>query len=160
MTNTVSRTLHTCETKFQSAHVFGLVIAQPGMPVGELGRSDSGHCSLAAMWSKDPRLARGSRRFRIDSWPLTPAPAFIPLDVQLRLARIAAKSQDGNLRRPLRRHAKDKQWQREGRSSSKQFTTSPSGGGKEHERPGDSVNEGYDTERTWSHCKAAPSISI
>ena len=109
VTNTVSRTLHTCETKFQSAHVFGLVIAQPGMPVGELGRSDSGHCSLAAMWSKDPRLARGSRRFRIDSWPLTPAPAIIPLDVQLRLARITARSQDGNLRRPLRRHAKDKQ---------------------------------------------------
>ena len=65
VTNTVSRTLHTCGTKFQSAHVFGLVIAQPGMPVGGLGRSDSGHCSLAAMWSKDPGLARGSRRFRL-----------------------------------------------------------------------------------------------
>ena len=90
VTNTVSRTLHACGTKFQSARVFGLVIAQPGKPVGELGRSDSGHCSLAAMWSKDPGLARGGRRFRIDAWPLTPVPAIIPLDVQLRLARIAS----------------------------------------------------------------------
>ena len=90
-------------------------------------RSDSGHCSLAAMWSKDPGLARGSKRFRIDSWPLTSAPATIPLDLQLRLASIATKSQDGNLRRQLRRHAKDKRWQREGRSSCKQDTTSPSG---------------------------------
>ena len=73
VTNTVSRTLHACGTKFQSARVFGLVIAQPGMPVGELGRSDSGHCNLAAMWS--PGLARGGRRFRIDAWPLTPVPA-------------------------------------------------------------------------------------
>ena len=76
------------------------------MLVGEQGRSDSGHCSLAAMWSKDPGLARGSRKFRIITWPLTSAPAIIPLDLQLRLASIATESPDGNLRRLLRRHAK------------------------------------------------------
>ena len=53
-----------------------------------------------------------------------------------------------------------KRWHREGRSSSKQDTASPSGGGKEHERPGDSVNERNDTEQTWSQRKAGPSISI
>ena len=90
VTNSVLRTPHACGTKFQSARVLGLVIAQPGIPVGDQGRSDSGHCSLAAMWSKDPGQARSGRRFRIDAWPLTPVPANIPLYVQLRLARIAS----------------------------------------------------------------------
>ena len=132
----------------------------PGMPVGGQGRSDNGRCSLAAMWSKDPGLARGSGRFRIDTWPLTSAPANIPLDLQLRFASIATESQDGILRRLLRRHANDMRWHHEGRSSCKQDTASPSGGGKEHERPGNSVNERNDTERIWSHRKAGPSISI
>ena len=58
---------HACGTKFQSACVLGLVIVQPGIPVGDQGRSDSGHCSLAAMWSKDSGQARSGRRFRIDA---------------------------------------------------------------------------------------------
>ena len=58
----------------------------------------------------------------------------------------------------LQRHAKDMRGHREGRSSSKQDTASPSGGGKEHERPGDSVNERNDTEQTWSQRKAGPSF--
>ena len=90
VTNSVLRTPHARGTKFQSARVLGLVIAQPGIPVGDQGRSDSGHCSLAAMWSKDPGQARSDRRFRIDAWPLSPVPAIIPLDLQLRLARIAS----------------------------------------------------------------------
>ena len=132
----------------------------PGMPVEGQDRSDKGHYGLPALWSKDPGQARGSGRFRIDTWPLTSAPAIIPLDLQLRFASIATASQDRIQRRLLRRHAKDKRWHREGRSSSKQDTASPSGGGKEHERPGDSVNERNDTEQTWSHRKAGPSISI
>ena len=67
LTNSVLRTPHACGTKSQSARVLGLVIAQPGIPVGDQGRSDSGHCSLAAMWSKDPGQARSGRRFRIDA---------------------------------------------------------------------------------------------
>ena len=132
----------------------------PGMPVKGQDRSDKGHYSLPAKWSKDPGLARGSRRFRIDTWPLTSAPPIIPLDLQFRFASIATASQDMIQRRLLRRRAKDKRWHREGRSSSKQDTASPSGRGKEHERPGDSVNERNDTEQTWSHRKAGPSISI
>ena len=85
------RTPHANETKFQYARVLGLTIAQPGIPVGDQGRSDSGHCSLAVVSSKDPGQARNGRRFRIDAWPLTPIPANIPLYVQLRLARIASK---------------------------------------------------------------------
>ena len=67
VTNSVLRTPHACGTKFQSARVLGLVIVQPGIPVGDQGRSDNGHCSLAAMWSKDPGQARSGRRFRIDA---------------------------------------------------------------------------------------------
>ena len=81
-----------------------------GMPVEGQERSDKGHYRLPAMWSKDPGLARGSRRFRIDTWPLTSAPAIIPLDLQLRFASIAAASQDRVQRRLLRRHAKDKSY--------------------------------------------------
>ena len=51
-TNSVLRTPHACGTKFQSARVLGLVIAQPGIPVGDQGRSDSGHCSLAP-WTSE-----------------------------------------------------------------------------------------------------------
>ena len=120
--NTVSRTHHACGTKFQSAREFSLIIAQPGMPVGELVRSESGHCSLAALWSKDPGQARGGRRFRIDAWPLAPVPAIIPLDVQLRLEGIASEAPRRNAkRRTQRRHAWDKRWQRKGKSSSKQY---------------------------------------
>ena len=132
----------------------------PGTPVEGQDRSDKGHYSLPAMWSKDPGLARGSRRFRIDTWPLTSAPAIIPLDLQLRFASIATASQDRIQRWLPRRHAKDKRWHREGRSSSKQDTASPSGGGKGHEGPGDSVNERNDTEQTWPQRKAGQFISI
>ena len=127
------------------------------MPVEGQDRSDKGHYSLPAMWSKDPGLARG-----IGGSGLIPgfSPAIIPLDLQLRFASIATASQDRIQRRLLRRHAKDKRWHREGWSSSKQDTASPGGGGKEHERPGDSVNERNDTEQTWSQRKAGPSISI
>ena len=91
VTNSMLRTPHASETKFQSARVLGLVIVQPRIHVGDQGRSDSGHCSLAAMWSKDPGQARNGRRFRIDAWLLTPVPANIPLYVQLRLARIVSQ---------------------------------------------------------------------
>ena len=64
-TNSVLRTPHACGTKFQSARVLGLVIVQPGIPVRDQGRS--GHCSLAAMWSKDSGQARSGRRFKIDA---------------------------------------------------------------------------------------------
>ena len=72
VTNSVLRTPHASETKFQSARVLGLVIAQPGIHVGDQGRSR--HCSLAAMWSKDPGQARNGRRFRIDAWLLATSP--------------------------------------------------------------------------------------
>ena len=55
-------------------------------------RSDKGRYSLPAMWSIDPELARGGRKFRIDTWPLTYASAIIPLDLQLRFASIATAS--------------------------------------------------------------------
>ena len=66
------------------------VVFSKGMPVGELGRSHSRLCSLAALWSKCPGLAKGGGRYRIDAWPLASVPANIPLDMQLRLARIAS----------------------------------------------------------------------
>ena len=65
------------------------------MSVEGLDRSDKGRYSLPAMWSIDPGLARGGRKFRIDTWPLTYAPAIIPLDLQLRFAGIAIASMYG-----------------------------------------------------------------
>ena len=88
VTNTVSRTLHSCGT----GQNFNLLVslAWPLRSLGCLSGNWGGHCSLTAMCGKDPGLARGSRRFRIDFWPLTPVLAIITPDVQLRLARIAS----------------------------------------------------------------------
>ena len=33
-------------------------------------RSDEGHYSLPVVWSIDPGLARGGRKYRIETWPL------------------------------------------------------------------------------------------
>ena len=58
-----------------TARVLGSFITQPGMPIRDQVRGDSGHCSLAALWSKDTGQAR-SRRFRIDAWQFAPVLAF------------------------------------------------------------------------------------
>ena len=131
-------------------------------------RSDKGRYSLPAMWSIDPELARGGRKFRIDTWPLTYASAIIPLGLAIEVCKYCNCVQDMIQKKLLQRHAKDKRGHREGRSSSKQDTASPSRGGRStrdqvtvpKRKTGDSAKEKNDTEQSWSHRKAGPSITF
>ena len=59
VTNSVLRTPHACGTKFQSARILGLVIAQPGIPL-KAGVT-------AGIAASQPCGARSGRRFRIDA---------------------------------------------------------------------------------------------